>query len=178
MTKKRTWETSEMGRRTMPVKVCNTAKESCKCKDKVTVSKEALEDWRISRNELLKELEDAKMVLRMRKDKIDELEAKLIVTGTLSGYTARKLSNMKPNCIIFATCLDEKIARSLSLYYGVETKVVEFFKSTDDMIDNSINEAKKLFDLKEKDLVVVTGGFTGNMYETHTTNLMKIVEVK
>ena len=34
------------------------------------------------------------------------------------------------------------------------------------------------FDLKEKDLVVVTGGFTENMYETHTTNLMKIVEVK
>ena len=78
MTKKRTWETSEMGRRTMPVKVCNTAKESCKCKDKVTVSKEALEDWRISRNELLKELEDAKMVLRMRQDKIDELETKYL----------------------------------------------------------------------------------------------------
>ena len=78
MTKKRTWETSKMGRRTMPVKVCNTAKESCKCKDKVTVSKEALEDWRISRNELLKELEEAKMVLRMRKDKIDELETKYL----------------------------------------------------------------------------------------------------
>ena len=78
MTKKRTWETSEMGRRTMPVKVCNTAKESCKCKDKVTVSKEALEDWRISRNELLKELEEAKEVLRMRKDKIDELETKYL----------------------------------------------------------------------------------------------------
>ena len=78
MTKKRTWETSEMGRRTMPVKVCNTAKESCKCKDKVTVSKEALEDWRISRNELLKELEEAKAVLRMRKDKIDELETKYL----------------------------------------------------------------------------------------------------
>lgn len=78
MTKKRTWETSEMGRRTMPVKVCNTAKESCKCKDKVTVSKEALEDWRISRNELLKELEEAKMVLKMRKDKIDELETKYL----------------------------------------------------------------------------------------------------
>lgn len=78
MTKKRTWETSEMGRRTMPVKVCNTAKESCKCKDKVTVSKEVLEDWRISRNELLKELEEAKAVLRMRKDKIDELETKYL----------------------------------------------------------------------------------------------------
>ena len=108
----------------------------------------------------------------------NELEAKLIVTGTLSGYTARKLSNMKPDCIIFATCHEEQVARSLSLYYGVETQVVEFFKSTDEMIDNSINEAKKAFNLKPDDLVVVTGGFTENMFEKHTTNLMKIVKIK
>lgn len=108
----------------------------------------------------------------------NELDAQLIVTGTLSGYTARKLSNMKPNCIIFATCHNEKVARYLSLYYGVETKVIDFYKSTDDMINNSINEAKNQFNLKEKDLVVVTGGFTEKMYEEHTTNLLKIVKIK
>ena len=46
------------------------------------------------------------------------------------------------------------------------------------MIDNSIQEAKKDFSLKEGDLVVVTGGFTENMFEKHTTNLMKIVKIK
>ena len=76
MTKKRTWETSEMGRKTMPVKVCNTAKKSCKCKDKVAVSKESLDDWRITKNELLKELEEARDVLLIRQNKIKELEAK------------------------------------------------------------------------------------------------------
>lgn len=108
----------------------------------------------------------------------DDLDAKLIITGTLSGYTARKLSNMKPECIIFATCHKEKIARMLSLNYGVETEVIDFYKSTDDMIDNSINIAKDKFNLKIDDLVVVTGGFTENMYEEHTTNLMKIVKIK
>lgn len=108
----------------------------------------------------------------------NELDAKLIVTGTLSGYTARKLSNMKPNCMIFSTCHEAKVARSLSLYYGVETEVIEFFKSTDEMIDNSIKHAKERFDLEKGDLVVVTGGFTENMYQKHTTNLMKIVEIK
>jgi pyruvate kinase len=108
----------------------------------------------------------------------NELDAKLIVTGTLSGYTARKLSNMKPNCIIFSTCHVEKVARSLSLYYGVETDVIKFYKSTDEMIDNSILHAKNKFDLKKGDLVVVTGGFTEDMYEKHTTNLMKIVKIK
>ena len=108
----------------------------------------------------------------------DDLDAKLIITGTLSGYTARKLSNMKPESIIFATCHKEKVARMLSLNYGVETEVIDFYKSTDDMIDNSIKIAKEKFDLKPDDLVVVTGGFTENMFEEHTTNLMKIVRIK
>ena len=108
----------------------------------------------------------------------NELDAKLIVTGTLSGYTARKLSNMKPNCSIFATCADAKIARSLSLYYGVETWVVDFYTSTDEMIDHSIEVAKERFNLEKGDLVVITGGFTGETFEEHSTNLMKIVNIK
>ena len=108
----------------------------------------------------------------------NELNAKLIITGTLSGYTARKLSNMKPNASIFATCADAKTARSLSLFYGVETWVVDFYKSTDDMIDNSISVAKERFNLESGDLVVVTGGFTGDTFEEHSTNLMKIVNIK
>ena len=108
----------------------------------------------------------------------NELDAKLIITGTLSGYTARKISNMKPKCPIFATCNEEKIARLTSLYYGVESEVIDFYKSTDDMIDNSIRIAKERFSLKPGDLVVVTGGFTENMFEKHTTNLLKIVEIK
>ena len=108
----------------------------------------------------------------------NELNAKLIITGTLSGYTARKLSNMKPNASIFATCSNAKTARSLSLYYGVETWVVDFYKSTDEMIDNSIEVAKERFNLIEGDLVVVTGGFTGETFEEHSTNLMKIVNIK
>lgn len=108
----------------------------------------------------------------------NELDAKLIITGTLSGYTARKLSNMKPNAIIFATCADAQTARSLNLYYGVETAVVDFYKSTDEMINHSIEVAKERFNLKNGDLVVVTGGFTGETYQEHTTNLMKIVNIK
>ena len=108
----------------------------------------------------------------------NELNANLIITGTLSGYTARKLSNMKPNASIFATCSNAKTARSLSLYYGVETWVVDFYKSTDEMIDNSIMVAKERSNLKEGDSVVVTGGFTGETFEEHSTILMKIVNIK
>lgn len=72
MTKKRTWEQNEQ--KVAAKKPCG---KKCECK-KVLVSKESLEDWRISRNELLKELEEAKAVLKMRKDKIDELEMRYL----------------------------------------------------------------------------------------------------
>jgi hypothetical protein len=46
------------------------------------------------------------------------------------------------------------------------------------MIDNTIKVAKERFDLKAGDLVVITGGFTGETFEEHSTNLMKIVNMK
>ena len=78
MTKKRTWEQNEQRvawKVTKPTKVCV---KNCECKDKIEVSKKALEDWRLTINELTKELEDARAVLDMRKTKIDNLDAKLL----------------------------------------------------------------------------------------------------
>ena len=49
---------------------------------------------------------------------------------------------------------------------------------TDEMINNSIKVAKERFNLQEGDLVVITGGFTGETFEEHSTNLMKIVNIK
>jgi len=72
MTKKRTWEQNEQ--RVASKKPCG---RKCEC-TKVVVSKEALEDWRISRNELLKELEDTKMHLRAKQSKLEELEIRYV----------------------------------------------------------------------------------------------------
>ena len=76
-TKKRTWEQNEQKvawKATKPTKACV---KDCKCKDKVEVSREALVDWRITINELTKELEDARIVLDMRKTEINNLNAKI-----------------------------------------------------------------------------------------------------
>jgi len=78
MTKKRTWEQNEQRvawKATKPTKVCAN---DCKCKDKVEVSREAIADWRLTINELTKELEEARTVLDMRKAEITNLNAKLL----------------------------------------------------------------------------------------------------
>ena len=103
----------------------------------------------------------------------NSIDAKLIIASTISGYTARKVSNMKPNCPILATTLDEKVARSLGLCYGVETCVVPVLKTTDEIVEETIKIGTKLFNLKENDKVVITGGFSKRGQKSNT-NVMQI----
>ena len=103
----------------------------------------------------------------------NSIDAKLIIASTVSGYTARKVSNMKPNCPVLATTLNEKVARSLQLCYGVETCVVPILKTTDEIVEETIKIGTKLFDLKENDKVVITGGFSKRGQKSNT-NVMQI----
>lgn len=103
----------------------------------------------------------------------NSIDAKLIIASTLSGYTARKVSNMKPNCTILATTPNEKISRSLGLCYGVETTVVPVLKTTDEIVEETIKKATSLYNLKENDKVIITGGFS-KRGQNSNTNLMQI----
>lgn len=103
----------------------------------------------------------------------NEIDAKLIIASTLSGYTARKVSNMKPNCPVLATTPNEKVARSLQLCYGVETCVVPILKTTDEIVEETIKIGTKQFNLKENDKVVITGGFSKRGQKSNT-NVMQI----
>ena len=106
----------------------------------------------------------------------NSLRAKLIVTATLSGYTARKISNLKPRCLVLATCPNEKVAKSLALNWGVYTKITKVYDSTDEVINDAKEKAKEFMDLVSKDIIVVTGGFP-NDSTVKSTNLMKIEEI-
>ena len=93
-----------------------------------------------------------------------------------SGYTARKISNLKPRCLVLATCPNEKIAKSLALNWGVYTKITKVYSSTDEVINDAKVKAMEFASLEKKDIIVITGGFP-NDSTVKSTNLMKIEEV-
>ena len=104
------------------------------------------------------------------------LNAKLICAASISGYTARIISNLKPNSIILALCPDEKTGRRLALNWGVYPMVLPVCNSTDEVLTKSVECAKEFMDLKKNDVVMITGSFP-NTEESRPTNLMKIEEI-
>ncbi len=104
------------------------------------------------------------------------LDVKLIVATTISGSTASLVSNLRPKCLILATCPTENVARSLSLNFGVYPLVTNLFNSTDEIVKDAKEKAIKFMDLNNDDIVLITGGF----YEKNKkgkTNFMKIERI-
>lgn len=110
-------------------------------------------------------------------DSANRLEAKLICTATMSGFTAKLISNFKPKAPILALCPDAAACRRLALNWGVYTRTIPTYGTTDEVLTASVEEAKEFMNLEIGDVVVLTGGFptTG---KAKTTNLMKIEEIK
>ncbi len=106
----------------------------------------------------------------------DALGAKLICAATISGRTARVISNLKPDAPILALCPDEKTGRRLALNWGVYSDILPELLSTDEVLLQSVEKAKEFMKLNEGDLILITGGFP-NTETKRITNLMKIEEI-
>ncbi|HHW69430.1 MAG TPA: pyruvate kinase [Tenericutes bacterium] len=109
-------------------------------------------------------------------DTANILDIKVIVAATMSGYTARRISNLRPKSYIIAGCPTEKVALSLSLNWGIFPKIVPVYNTTDEVVEDSTKKAKEFANLKEGDLVVITGGFPNNA-PNKSTNFLKIQEI-
>ena len=108
-------------------------------------------------------------------DAVEYTDIKLIVTTTMTGFTAAKISNWRPNSIIMACCPSNHIAERLVLNFGVKPVITEIYESTDEMVESARKMAQKEFNLKEGDQIVVTGGFP--LGEARKTNYLRIVEI-
>lgn len=114
-------------------------------------------------------------IAKLVADAVEYTNIKLIVTTTMTGFTARRISNLRPNTIILACCPSKHIAEKVVLNYGVKPIITEIYDNTDDMVENAKIMAKKEFNLNKGDLIIVTGGFP--LGETRKTNYLKIIEI-
>lgn len=108
-------------------------------------------------------------------DAVEYSDIKLIVTTTMTGFTASKISNLRPNSIILACCPSNHIAEKIVLNFGVKPVITNIYESTDEMVESARQIAHREFNLDKGDLIVVTGGFP--LGKSSKTNYLRIVEI-
>lgn len=106
----------------------------------------------------------------------NDLDISAIVTATMTGYTSKTISNLRPKSIIIAACPSEEIAHKLALNFGVYPVITDLTGSTDEIVEKCVQKATEKLNLKAGNRVVVTGGFP-NETVNHQTNYLKIEEI-
>lgn len=104
-----------------------------------------------------------------------ELNCKAIVATTYSGYTAKRMSKLRPSCPVIAITSNEQVVKSLALHFGVIAVKTEFCDEFSKNLDNAKNIAEEILNLRRGEKVVITGGYP--FKNIRHTNFMKIDEI-
>jgi pyruvate kinase len=108
-----------------------------------------------------------------------ELEARAIITSTVSGSTARRVASHRPVTSIIAPTPRPETYRQLSLVWGVEPLLVEEFSDTDAMIVTVVEAARARGLVQDGDLVIITAGVPlGGEGLTNTLKAHRVGEEK
>ena len=109
------------------------------------------------------------------------LNAKCILTPSVSGATTRVVSNLRPKQLILGVTPNERTLRRMSIYWGVKPLQSQQFNTTDDICDGAIELAKIKEYVEPGDVVVLTAGIPSpNVKQERSTasNMMRIATVE
>ncbi len=101
-----------------------------------------------------------------------DIKADAIAVCSLSGSTARMVSRFRCPIDILGITTSESTWRKLALSWGVTPAMCEKYKSLDVLFYTATNLAKKEFNLKSGNKMVITGG--DSVGTAGTTNLIKV----
>jgi pyruvate kinase len=104
-----------------------------------------------------------------------EMNAKAIVTSTLSGKAALRLSTYRPPIPIIAFTPSAEIERRMSLYWGVESRLIPMYTSGTDLFKEMIKGIQLARLAKKGDLLVLVS--QSQKSETMPTDSIKIVKM-
>ena len=109
------------------------------------------------------------------------LKAKAIITPTVSGATARVMSNLKPIQPIIGVTPSERALRRMSIYWGVQALKSMECHTTDDICSEAIEISKVKRCVETGDVVVLTAGIPAldvNAGREGISNMMRIATIE
>ncbi len=109
------------------------------------------------------------------------LHAKCIVTPTVSGQTARLISNFRPKVPIYAVTPNDWVQRKMQIFWGVRPLSGYEEDSTENIISHAMYVVEREKYIKTGDLVVFTAGDPATNIVTGegaVTNMLHIIQAK
>ena len=139
--------------------------EAVKTMDKIAYTVEQSDEFRLRRNDFLAECHsdahDAKenLGIVMSRSGVEiaaAINAKAIVTPTMTGNTARILSVFRPDEPIIAVTPNQRAERIMQLYWGVQPCLTPAVNDSDSMIQNSMKVVldKGAADMSDKIMLI------------------------
>ncbi|WP_068472311.1 pyruvate kinase [Saccharicrinis aurantiacus] len=90
-----------------------------------------------------------------------ELDIKAVITDSFTGRTARYLAAFRGEAPVYGLCYNDRVARELSLSYGVSPRMMEDGTSKKEILIKTLNKLVKKDVLSTQDLVAYLGGSFG-----------------
>lgn len=104
-----------------------------------------------------------------------DLNAKAIITVTMSGFTAGMISKYQPGCMVIGCAVDEMVYRQMSLMFGVSPLLIEKEDDTEKLFYAAVNASVKAGLISHGDKVVITAGVPLGI--AGKTNMIRVIEV-
>ena len=117
-------------------------------------------------------------------DMVEHIGASCIVTPTVSGKTARLISNLQPSVPIYAVTPYEWVKRKMQLYWGVISVTGYEEDSTENIISHALYMVTRENLVHKGEMVIFTAGdpatneVSSEGNTTNITNMLHIIQVK
>lgn len=117
-------------------------------------------------------------------DMVEHIGASCIVTPTVSGKTARLISNLRPSVPIYAVTPYEWVKRKMQLYWGVISVTGYEEDSTENIISHALYMVTRENLVHKGEMVIFTAGdpatneVSSDGNTTNITNMLHIIQVK
>ncbi len=112
---------------------------------------------------------------------VEHIGAACIVTPTMTGKTARLISNLRPSVSIYAVTPHEWARRKMQLYWGVKPVEGYLEDTTENIISHALYLVTREGYVKKDEKIIFTAGdpSTNDVKgETKATNMLHIVQAK
>ena len=104
-----------------------------------------------------------------------DLNAKAIITVTMSGFTAGMISKYQPGCMVIGCAVDEMVYRQMALMFGVSPLLIEKEDDTEELFAAAVRASVNAGLVSYGDKVVITAGVPLGV--AGNTNMVRVVEI-